>query len=805
MSSNGRMMEFTRDLRQGFRLLWRAPGFAVTATLTLALGIGATTALFTVVNAVLLEPLPFPDSNKLIQLWRSELPALTYGSASYQRYLDWRQHQRVFTDLGAWAPRGVTLAGPGGPERAAGATASASFFRVMGAPPVVGRFFSDDEDRRGGDRVAVISEGLWRRRYQASPSAVGANVQIDGEAYTIIGVAPAGFAEVWRLDVWLPLGLYADPSNRGSNYLLSFGRLRDGMNLDSARRGLADLAAQMSRDHAIDKYTFTARALHEVITENAIRGLWMLLAATSLLLLIACTNVANLLLARAVVRERDLAIRASLGAGRRRLFGQVMGETIALGVCGSLIGIALAWGLLRVFVTLAPPNFPRLAAIALDTSVLGFSFVVAVFAGVVAGLAPAVHVVRSDLNAVVRSGASRGATAGRARRASRVLVVSEVALALALVTTAGLMVKSLANLQAQDLGMTREPVLTFGVGLPPIVADGNDAVRRFQSDFLDRVRALPGVTHVSAINLLPIANTGFNGPVRRLDQTGDNEGVPVTEHRTVMDRYFETMDVPIVAGRALDERDRANTPLVVVINETLARRLFPTLTPQRAVGQQMRIGGNNVVEVVGVAANVRSRRPDMVPDPELYVPFAQWPNPSMSYVVRAQGDPAALTGQLRAKLAEMTPHVALAAVRTFDDVVNNSTRTSGLLSWLSVLFGALAASLAILGIYSVMSYTVAQRERELAIRAAVGASRASLLSMVLREGLLLSAAGIASGAALAFVASGVLRSLLYNVSATDPLVFAASAVGLAGVALAGYLLPAARASRVEPVAALRSE
>jgi putative ABC transport system permease protein len=799
------MVDLVRDLRQGFRLLWRAPGFAVTAILTLGLGIGATTALFTVVNAVLLEPLPFPGSNKLIQLWRSELPALTYGSASYQRYLDWRQHQRVFTDLGAWAPRGVTLAGPEGPERAAGATASASFFRVMGASPVVGRFFSDDEDRRGGDRVVVISEGLWRRRYQASPSALGANVQIDGEAYTIIGVAPSGYAEVWRLDVWLPLGLYADPSNRGSNFLLSFGRLREGMTLEAARRGLADLAAQMSREHGEDKYTFTARPLHEVITENATRGLWMLLAATGLLLLIACTNVANLLLARAVVRERDLAIRASLGAGGRRLFGQVIGETIALGVCGSVIGIALAWGLLRVFVTLAPPNFPRLAAIALDASVLGFSLAVAVCAGVIAGLAPAIHLVRSDLNAVVRSGGSRGATAGRARRASRVLVVSEVALALALVTTAGLMVKSLANLQAQDLGVTREPVLTFGIGLPPFVADGNDAVRRFQSDFLARVRALPGVTHASAINMLPIANTGFNGPVRRVDQTGDNEGVPVTEHRTVMDRYFETMGVPIIAGRALDDRDRANTPVVVVINETLARRLFPTLTPQQAVGQQMRIGGNNVVEVVGVAANVRSRRPDMVPDPELYVAFAQWPNPSMSYVVRAQGDPAALTGQLRSMLGEMTPHVALAAVRTFDEVVTNSTRTSGLLSWLSVLFGVLAASLAILGIYSVMSYTVAQRERELAIRAAVGASRSSLLSMVLREGLLLSAAGIAAGAALAFVASGVLRSLLYNVSATDPLVFAISAVGLAGVALAGYLLPAARASRVEPVVALRSE
>ena len=800
------MMDAIRDLRQGFRLLFRAPGFAVTAILTLALGIGATTALFTVVNAVLLEPLPFPDSNRLIQVWRSELPALTYGSASYPRYLDWRTHQRVFTDLGAWSPRGVTMSGPQGPERLPGATASASFFHVIGAPPVIGRYFADAEDRLGAERVVVIGESLWRRRFQASPTVLGSSVLVDGEPHTVIGVAPQGFSEVWRLDVWLALGRQADPTNRGSNFLLSFGRLRDGMTIESARSGLGELAAQMSREHAQDKYTFTARPLHDVITEGAMRGLWMLLGATSLLLLIACTNVANLLLARAVVGERDLAVRASLGAGRRRLFGQVMGETIALGVMGSLVGIALAWGLLRIFVTLAPVNFPRLAAINLDASVLIFSLIVAVCAGIVAGLAPALHLLKSDLNAVMRSGGNRGATAGRARAASRLLVISEVALALALVTTAGLMVKSLLRLQSQDLGITREPVLTFGVGVPQFVADGPAAVRRFQLDFLAQVRALPGVSHASGISLLPIANTGNNGPVRRIDQTGENEGVPVTEFRIVLDRYFDTMGMKLVAGRPIDDRDRSGTPLVAVVNETLAKRLFPTLAPPAVVGQQIRIFGNGPTnEIVGVAANIRSRRVDAPTDPEVYVSFEQNPSPSMTFVVRAAGDPAMLSNQIRSTMAEMTPYVALSNMRTFEEVVANATRTSGMLSWLSVLFGVLAAALAILGIYSVMSYTVAQRERELAIRAAVGATRSSLLSMVLREGLILSGAGIAVGAILAFAASGVLRSLLYQVSATDPIVFAGSACGLAAIALAGYLIPAARASRVEPVVALRSE
>jgi putative ABC transport system permease protein len=801
------MMDILRDLRRGFRLLLRAPGFAVTAILTLALGIGATTALFTVVNAVLLEPLPFPDSNKLIQVWRSELPALTYGSASYGRYVDWRANQRVFTELGAWAPRGVTMSGAQGPERLPGATASASFFTVMGAPPVIGRYFSGQEDRIGADRVVVISEGLWKRRFEQSPGVLGTAVNIDGEPYTIIGVAPAGFGEVWRLDVWLALGRQADPSSRGSNFLLSFGRLRDGMTVDAARRGLADLAAQMSKEHPEDKYTFTARPVHEVITENAKRGLWMLLGATGLLLLIACTNVANLLLARAVVRERDLAVRASLGAGRGRLFGQVMGETMARGVLGSVAGIAMAWGLLRLFVSLAPVNFPRLAAISLDTGVLGFSLIVAIVSGVIAGLAPAIHLLRSDLNSVIRSAGSRSATAGSARAASRLLVIAEIALALALVTTAGLMVKSLLRLQQQDLGVTREPMLTFGVGVPQFVADGSDAVRRFQNDFLAKVRGLPGVTHASAVSLLPIANTGNNGPVRRIDQTRDDEGVPVTEFRIVMDRYFETMGIRMVAGRPLDDRDRAGARLVAVVNETLAKRLFPALDPPAVVGQQIRIFGNQgpTNEIVGVAGNIRSRRVDAPPDPEVYVSFDQNPSPSMTMMVRAQGDPAALSNQIRAAMSQITPYVALSAMRTFEEVVSNSTRQSGLLSWLSVIFGVLAAALAILGIYSVMSYTVAQRERELAIRAAVGATRSSLLSMVLREGVVLSGIGIVIGAVIAFAASGVLRTLLYEVSARDPIVFAGSAAGLAAIAIAGYLIPAARASRVEPVTALRTE
>jgi putative ABC transport system permease protein len=457
---------------------------------------------------------------------------------------------------------------------------------------------------------------------------------------------------------------------------------------------------------------------------------------------------------------------------------------------------------------MAPPNFPRLAAITLDLRVLALTALIGLAAGVIAALLPAMHLFRSDLNAASHGGATRGATARRARSAGRALVVSEVALALALLTTAGVMVKSLLRLQNVDLGFTREPVLTFVVSLPPFVADGEEAIARFQTELLRRIRAIPGVTRASAINMLPVAATGNNGIVRRPDQLGDGEGVPVTEVRVVMDGYIDAIGMRLLAGRAIDERDGRSAPPVAVVNRALAARLWPTLTPAQVIGQPVRApfdSGNTLREVIGVVADVRSRRPDMPPDPEIHAPFAQVPLPTLTYVVRAEGDPTRLTSPIRAVLAEMTPHVALATVRTFDEVVATATRTSSLLSWLSVLFGLLAGALAVVGIYGLMSYTVAQRERELAVRAAVGASRRSLLGLIVREGLALSAAGIAAGILIAWATSGVIASLLFEVAATDAAVFGLVAAGLAAVAFAGYAIPAMRASRVDPVTALRVE
>ena len=795
-----------RDLKLGFRALLRNPGFGLTVTLTLALGIGATTALFTVVNAVLLDPLPFPASRQLVQVWRSELPALTYGSASYPRYLDWRREQRAFSELGALAPRAVTVAGADAPERVNGAVASASFFKVVGAPPAVGRWIDAEHDKPGGARVVVISHAYSIRRFGGAQAALGQTLNIDGQPHTIIGVAPAGYAEVFRQDVFLPLASTAASTNRDSNFLLAYGRLRDGDTIDTARSALAGLAAEMSRANALDKYTFTARPLHEVVTERASEGLWVLLGATGLLLLIACANVANLLLARSAVRQRDLAIQASLGGTRGRLISQIAGESLAIGITASMAGAALAWIIVRGFLALAPADFPRIDAIGIDPRVLGFAGALAIVTALLAGLAPVLHLMRANLDPVLRGAGSRGATSGRARAASRALVVIEMTLAFALVAASGLLAKSVMRLDAQDLGFTREPVLTFSVGLPPFAAPDNAAALRVHTEFLSQVRAIPGLSHASAINLLPIARTGSNGPVRRADNP-DGQGIPVTEFRCVMDGYFDAMDVRFIAGRAIDGRDRSDTSSVAVINDTLAAKLFPGLEPAKIVGQSIRIGWLRGIpsEVVGVVTSVRSRRPDAPPDPEVYVPFSQAPVAALSYVVRGSGDVATFAAPLRAALATVAPGVPLAQVRTLGDIVATSTRMSRLVSWLSVIFGVLAATLAVLGVYSVLSYAVAQRTREFAIRAAVGATRGRLVASVLREGVLLSGVGIVAGALLALQSSGLLGHLLFGVSAKDPVVFLAAGAGLALVAAAGYLIPATRAAKADPIQALRGE
>jgi putative ABC transport system permease protein len=800
-----------QDIRYGARLLVRFPGVTAAALVALALGTGVNTALFSVVNAVLLQPLPFPDPHELVQVWRTEPPTLQFGSASYRRYVEWRARNRVFGETGAWAPAGRTLTGREAPERLAAGRASASFFRVIGAQPSLGRWFTDQEDRPGGANVVVVSDSYWRQRLGATPAVLGTTLTLDGAPHTVIGVAPPSFHETWRVDAWVPLAMSVEGGTPG-NFLLVYGRLRDGLSLEQARAGLADLAAEMTREFPQDRYGFNALALHDVLTRGPRQALWILLGTTAFVLLIGCANVANLLLARAVSRQREMAVRTALGAGRNRLLRQLVTETVLLSLTGAALGLLLAAALLRLFAVMAPANFPRLTSIGLDWMVLAFSSAVALLCGLLAGVLPGLHVARAEPSDALREGSTRGATAGRARTASRLLVMSEVALAVMLVAAAGLTVKSLQQLVRQDLGLVTDNVLTFAVtvpdvAFPPSSADGARVVRFFET-FEERLRALPGVVRVGAISMLPIAQTGTNGQVYLRDRQIKREEAPIAEFRVVSAGYFDSVGMALVAGRGVAGHDTADTSNVVVINETMARMLWPDQPPSAAIGQFMGTGfddGSTFREVVGVTRDVRSRRVDAPPDPETYVPLAQFPLPTMTFTVRSAVPPDNLIAVVRDTLADLNPQLPLAAVRTFAEVLEGAARTPRLYSALTSLFGLLAALLAIVGIYSVMSYSVAQRTRELAIRSALGASHRGLLALVLREGFVISGIGIAAGVAGAIAASRLLQALLYQVSPTDPVVLAVTAAGVTAAALLGYLIPALRAARVAAAVALRSE
>ena len=800
------MERLWQDIRYGARLLLRFPGVTAAALLALALGTGVNTALFSIVNTVLLQPLPFPQADELLHVWRTELPRLQFGSASYPRYVDWRARNRVFEDMGALSPEGLTLTGRDAPERVAGARASASLFRTLAAPPVIGRYISDEEDAPGGAKVLVLGEQYWQRRFNRDPNILGQTLTIDGQVHTVVGVAPAAYAEMWRIDAWATLARAFDQSARGSNFLLVVGRIKNGMTRQQAEAGLVDLAAEMSRDFPDDRYGFFTLSLHEVLTRGPRQALWILLGATALVLLIACANVANLILVRAVTRQKEMAVRTALGAGQGRIVRQMVTETVLLAFVGGLLGIALAAALLRLFALVAPANFPRLNAIGLDGRVLAFSVIVATLCGLIAAVVPAWHASRSRPGDALREG-TRGATAGRARAMSRVLVIGEIAMAVMLVAAAGLTIRSLQQLMQQDLGYNTRGVLTFTVGITDARQQDRAALNRFFTAFEERIRTLPGVESAGAINLLPIAQTGFNGPVRVPERVLPPEESPLAEMRVATPGYFATMGIGLIAGRFPSERDLPDGPRVVAINETLARQLWPELSPSAAVGRQIGtgVGPDGWVEVVGITRDVRSRRPDAPPDAEVYAPYAQFATPSLAFTVRTSSAPESMVPAIRKELAQLDSALPMASVRTFEEVVAAATRNSRLYSVLTAVFGLLAASLAIVGIYSVMSYAVTQRTRELAIRSALGASHRGLLRLILREGFVMSGIGIIAGLAGAFGASQLIRALLYQVSPTDPAIFAGTAAGVAVAAVLGYLVPAVRASRVQPAVALRSE
>jgi putative ABC transport system permease protein len=806
-----------QDMRYALRMLLKSPGFTFVAVLALALGIGANSAIFSVVNAVLLRPLPFTEPDRLVILWEKTQTQDT--SVSYPNFIDWRDQNTVFERITAFRRDSFNLPGAGEPERLAGRLVSGNFFETLGVQPFVGRGFVEQDDQPGSAPAVVLSYGFWQRRFGGDTSVVNRQLTLNDKSYTVVGITPADFRFASDSDIYVPMGLSVAEvpfyKERGSHPgLWVTGRLKPGVTMEGARAELDTIMARLGQQYP---ETNKGRRIHiESLYENTVQdvrpALLILLGAVGFVLLIACANVANLLLARSAARQKEIAIRTALGASRWRIVRQLLTESLLLGVMGGVLGLLLAlWGT-DLLIAAAPEGVPRLSDASIDLRVLGFTLGVAVLTGLVFGLAPALQASKTDLNESLKE-TERGSTGSR-QRLRGALVVSEVALALVLLIGAGLMVKSLWQLQRIDTGFDPNHVLALQLSLKGERAADPQKVQNFLAQVEQRVKALPGVEAVAFTNGLPFAGAAeqsFN-IVGRLNP--DNDSTPYSAVRyTTSPDYLQALGISLRRGRYFTAQDRLDSPPVVVIDETLARKHFPDEDP---LGQRLQIGqtGTLPYEIVGVVGHVKHYGLDgEVPvEAQFYFPLSQVPVERMpniangiSVVARTQIEPQSLAAPVRSQILSVAPDQPVFNVRTMKEIVNESIASRRFSMFLLLVFALVALVLAAVGIYGVMAYSVTQRTHEIGIRMALGAQAADVLRMILRQGLLLILVGIAVGLAVAFALTRVLASLLYGVSATDPLTFAAISLLLVTVALLACYIPARRATKVDPMVALRYE
>jgi putative ABC transport system permease protein len=808
-----------QDIRYAVRTLVKSPLFTAVAALTIALGIGANTAIFSIVNGVLLRPLPYERPGELTMIWnRWEGWPQTW--VSEDELWDLRHMNRAFTGVAAFTDGGRNLTGGDTPERVRTGFAMADVFGVLGARPLLGRTYTADEDRPGGTRVAVIGEGLWRRRFAGDPSIIGRAIFLDDSSTTVIGVMPASFQlplhfDGQPMDLWLPLRLDStNTSGRGSHYLNVVGRMRPGITATAADRDVAAVARRM-KEQFPNNYSpgFGALAVgvEQQVLGDVRTALFIMLGAVGLVLLVACANVANLLLARAESRQREIAVRTALGAGRVRLVRQMLTESVVLFLAGGGLGIALAAVGLRVLVAAAPPDIPRVGQVGIDATVLGFTVGLSLLTGIVFGLVPALHAVRGALHTSLKEG--RGTSSDRASQRSRsALVVAEVALALVLVVGAALLMKSFARLRGVDPGFDPKGVVTMRLTLPPARYVSSAMTRRFYRTLIDRVRALPGVESAAAVRVLPLTSTMGDWSFAIEGRTAEPGVNYAGDWQVATADYFKVMRIPLRRGRlTTDADDERGTP-VVVIGEALAKAAWPQ---GDALGARITLGpGDSVYRtVIGIVGDVRHRGLDADARPEMYLPHAQFPGSSrggiaqrnMVLVARTRGDPAALSGAIRRELAAVDPTLPVSAVQTMEEVLGTWAAERRLTAGLLGGFGLVALTLAALGIYGVMAYAVAQRTRELGIRVALGAQPGDVVSFVVGQAMRVAAGGIVVGLAGAFALTRLMRGMLFHVSPTDPVTFTTIPIVLAIVALAAAAIPARRATRVDPAVTLKTD
>ena len=801
--------EIGQDVRYAARQLRRSPAFALVAVLTLALGIGATTAIFSVVHGVLLRPLPYRAPERLVRIF--SFSDHGRGSVSPLDFADWRDQARSFEGIAAISDVTLTLTARGAePERLDGASVSANLFSVLGVRPTVGRAFAPGEDAPGAARVAVLSEELWRRRFGADPAVPGRTVLLDGESYTVVGVLPRGTGYPADADVWTPIDLSREAQSRGARYLRVVGRLAPAVSLQQADADLAAVAKRLEQQDPSHNagYGVSLVGLHESIVGDVRTPLLVLLGAVGLVLLVACVNVANLLLVRAVEREGEIAVRTALGAGRGRILRQLVTEGVLVSLLGGSLGAVLAaWGT-RLFVAAAPEGIPRLREVGVDITALALTTAVVALTGVVFGLVPAVHAAAPDLGRTLRVGGRGLTTRAGGHRVRGALVTSEMALAVMLLVGAGLLLRSFARLRDVNPGFRPAGVLTLTVTLPPGTYAKDAHLQAFTAALVARLAAIPGVRSAAAVTSLPLTGTHF-GLSFTVDgrPAPDPADEPSAQIRTATPDYFATMGIPLRRGRQFTPRDRDGAPQVVVVNEELVRRYFPGEDP---IGKRVQLGWTRDSvrmggEIVGVVGDIKQFDLAGAPVPEIYTPYDQFPLEYVAAVVRTTADPALIAGPARAQVRALDPDLPVYRLMPMERVVAESVAQPRFYALLLGSFAGVALALAAIGIYGVVAYAVGRRTREMGLRMALGARPADVLALVVRQGLRAAIVGLAVGLVAAAAASRLLRSLLYELTPMDPATFAAAALALTAVAALACYVPARRAARTDPMVAMRSE
>lgn len=807
-----------QDLRYAVRVLLKSKGLTAVALLTLALGIGVNSAIFSVVNAIVLRPLPYPRSQDLMVVWGDlHKTGLEEIEISALEFRDFQQQSQAFDQIAAYSTDGLNLTGVDQPERLRGAAISANLFPTLGVQPHLGRNIAAEEDQYGNDRVVVLSHSLWQRRFGGDPGIINRTIQLDGRTVSVVGVMPADFHFPDReTEVWIPLAFTPDlfeENNRGSHFLNVIARLKPGVTPAHAQADLNTITTRLSTEHTStyrSGFSTKIRSLHEELVGNLRRAMLVLLGAVGLVLLIACANVAHLRLASATSRYREFAIRAALGARRARVVRQFLTESVLLSLIGGALGLALAVWVVRVLVLLMPKDTPRVEEIKLDYRVVLFTLGTSLLTGIIFGLAPAFQASRTNLNDVLREAGRSGSDTSRRLRLRNLLVISEFALSLVLLIGAGLTIKSLLRVQDVHPGFQPAGLMTMRIALPATKYENFNQSHAFFEQLFDRLDARPDIETVGAINLLPFGGGGGDRSFSIQDQpTPAGHARPDEQVRFVSPNYFHTMQIPLLSGRVFTRRDLPDTPPVAIVNSAFARKFW---ADGNAIGKRISFSANNPkwYEIVGVVGNVKHRGLDIADSPELYIPafqplFADGNVPAMYVVARTMNDTSVAAAAMRSEVAAIDRDQPVSSLMTMDQRISDSVAPRRFNMFILGLFAALALVLAAIGIYGIMAFSVVQRTHEIGLRMALGASTGDVLKLVLQNGFKLAAIGIVVGLVVAFAATRVMSSLLYGVSATDPVIFIVDAVLLAIAALLACYIPARRATRVDPLVALRYE